>query len=973
MIKKIITAIVLMISFTVCKAQTGSGWEWASATNVAYALRGVTAVTTDAAGNVYATGLFYNNMTLEGITITDATFYYHSFIAKYTSTGSIVWLKNCTGGSGVLQQASTTINVDNAGNIFIGGGQYTTTSATTIGNGYVEKYDNAGNFIWNTQLALYKVVSVNIDAAGNPIAMETLPGFFNVYKIDKTTGSLLWTTQNTGTAIPVASSTIGNNFLDSKGNIYYSLYGFLGNANGIETIGNQTFTNPGNTACMVSLNKDGEVRWIDSLRNYPAFPTGVLSYVGNTDKIYFIFGNLSASAVSSGYGGLSGTNQSLTSAAAYFELDTLGKVTKSLFNPPAGFGTGSNYFKNGSMYSFITLQGLANSTYTQSFGDYTFQSPAAANKNLNIIVKYDPATYSVVWANTFETTGTDASSTYVGGASTIDVTNTGKVVLGGNYGTTAVFGSITKTAVNDPANSNPNIKADLFISQFNETNVAAPSMTTWTGAANNMNYSDPLNWDNGVPNYNKTVIPAGIATYPNNILATAKIGKLIINTGASVTLPLLVSVPGGITNNGIINVTEAGIFFSGFNSGQTVISGTGKVVLLNNATYLFAGSNPMNNSLEINCTGTLTSFGANINGSLFLTNGIVSGNVTLTNPAAAITSSASSYIMGTVTRTVNTSGSYTFPVGSSNRYAPVFLQLNNIIGPQKISVSFSNTINGSLPNVTIGAQTVTQLLNGGIFTVTPDAVVTAGNYSIKLQETGYTNGVANPAQYVVLKRANSSSTWGFYGNNAAATQIANTATASANNITGFSDFAIGIANAAVLLPLQLNYFLASLKNEQVTTVWQTSNEINIRHFEIERSFDGINFTKAGMAEPQNTVGNHSYEYIDLKINSLLQDVIYYRLKIVDNDGKFTYSQIQKVKLNNQTHINCYPNPTTGIINIDGYNTITRLQLFNMEGKKIKEWSSNFSKIDISEIFGGAYILSVQLKTGDVSFQKIIKK
>jgi len=971
--KKIFTLIfiiALMLNFLSSKAQTGSGWEWASSTGVADMGRGVSAITTDAAGNIYATGALIATLTLEGITITGAPGYYHAYIAKYNSTGSLLWLKTCTSAATVLQQSSTCIIVDADGNIFVGGGQSTTTTTNNIGNGYIDKYDNAGNFVWNKQLLLYQTVGLNIDADGNAIAMETLPGFFNVYKLDKLTGNILWTTQNSGSAIPVAHNKGTTNFLDSKGNIYYSLFGFQGAANGSETIGGQTFTNPNNTACMVSLTKDGNVRWIDSLRNYPSFPTGVNSFVGSNDKVYFILVNLSAQNPYI-YGGISGTNQPLTAVASYYELDTLGKVTKSLFKPPISFGNGT-YFKNGFFYCITAMPGSATTSYTQSFGDYTFQNPNVANKSLNVVAKYDPATYDVLWANTFETTG--GANTFTGNAIAIDVTNTGKTVLAGYYGATATFGNIVKTAV--LANTNPGIKDDLFISVFSGVNVAQPSVTTWTGAANNMNYTDPANWDNGVPNLNKSIFPSGVSNYPNNIPANAKMGKLIVNAGATITLPLLISAPSGITNNGIINVTEAGIFFSAFNSGQTLINGTGKIVLSNNATYLFPSALPMNNSLEINCTGILTSFGANINGSLFLNNGIlsvVSGSVILTDPNAVITSAAHSYVNGTITRTVNTSGNYTFPVGSSNRYAPATLQLNNITGPQKITALFTNSITGTVPNAIVSGQPVTQLLNAGIWSITPDVALAGGSYAVTLQASGYTNNVANPGQYVVVKRPNSAGNWAFYGNAGSATQNAGTITATASNITGFSDFAIGIANNPIVLPLKLLSFTATLNNNEVVTTWLTTNEINTRNFIIERSINGIDFYKIGELPAYNNSGGHTYTYTDKNITNLNATTLFYRLKQIDNDSKFTYSEIKNVKIVQGNEVAVYPNPTINNIKIAAKRKIDLIQLYELNGKKIKEWPGTKTDLDVHTILSGVYILKIHFKSGEMVNKKIVKQ
>lgn len=72
--------------------------------------------------------------------------------------------------------------------------------------------------------------------------------------------------------------------------------------------------------------------------------------------------------------------------------------------------------------------------------------------------------------------------------------------------------------------------------------------------------------------------------------------------------------------------------------------------------------------------------------------------------------------------------------------------------------------------------------------------------------------------------------------------------------------------------------------------WKTSSEINAVYFEIQRSADGINFTGVGNKNASgNSADTKIYQYTDPIGNSTGN--IYYRLKTVDVDGKFTYSKL----------------------------------------------------------------------------------
>jgi hypothetical protein len=894
-LKHFIYLLLLICCASRMNAQSGSGWQWASTTGIANASRFIKDITTDAAGNVYATGMYYDTITIAGITLTGTPIHYnHAFTAKYDASGNLIWLNQYKGGAGGVAQSAGVIELDASGNVYIGGTDNGTVGG--VGSGFVEKYDNNGNLLWNKVLNLNEVIAINVGPDGNPVVIESLPGYRNIYKLNQADGNPLWTVTNTGSAIPVDAHSSYSRFLDSKGNVYYTLTGFPSGGTSAEVIDGLSVTNQGTTFYFVSLDKNGNRRWIDSASNsVSGIPLSGRCVAGRNNKIYLNIGT------SASTGGLSGTNQAATPTSGYYELDTLGKVTSRSFLSP--FQNAVKLFVTAdAIYSYNTLNGGATGA-TLSFGDYTFGAPATNATNLGIIVKYDPATYNVLWANSYEATGT---APYVGQTGALDVSPAGNVVIGGFYGSSVKFGSMTRTA--SVVANNPYTKTDIFVAQFDGASVAPPPSTTWTGAANNANYSDPANWTNGVPAFSKAIIPGGLSNYPGNITTAARIGKLQVDAGATITLPLAISIPSGIVNNGTIELNESGFFYGGFNSGQTAVSGAGKIVIRNNGVYYY-GSVVLNNSLEINCTGTVNSLGGTIAGSLILTNGIFGGDITLSNPNASVTGSAAAYVTGKLTRAVNASGTYNFPVGSSNRYTPATLQLNGIAGPQKITASFTNTISGTAPNTVAGGQPVTQLLNTGIWTLTPDVPLTGGSYKVTLEARGFTNSVSDVYRYVVLKRANASSAWGFYGANGAATQTAFVITATAANINGFSDFAIGIASGpvVVVLPVSYNYFTAEKQPAGVELQWQTSSESGNLYFEVQRSADASAWTTIGRV---NGRGNaDAYRFTDVQPPA---GVKYYRLRQVDQNDRFSFSAIRRIyDVVSKGMATIYPNPSNG--------------------------------------------------------------
>ncbi len=107
------------------------------------------------------------------------------------------------------------------------------------------------------------------------------------------------------------------------------------------------------------------------------------------------------------------------------------------------------------------------------------------------------------------------------------------------------------------------------------------------------------------------------------------------------------------------------------------------------------------------------------------------------------------------------------------------------------------------------------------------------------------------------------------------------------------------------LPVTMAKFDAKSYENSIVLDWQTASEENAAHYAVERSFDGINFTKIGRVE---AVGNSStlqkYRFVD---EIPLTATNYYRLRINDLDGKFNYSDILNVK-NSKVKAAFYPNP-----------------------------------------------------------------
>ncbi len=115
------------------------------------------------------------------------------------------------------------------------------------------------------------------------------------------------------------------------------------------------------------------------------------------------------------------------------------------------------------------------------------------------------------------------------------------------------------------------------------------------------------------------------------------------------------------------------------------------------------------------------------------------------------------------------------------------------------------------------------------------------------------------------------------------------------------------------LPVKLISFTGSYRNQATTLNWVTENELNFQHFEIERSTTGADYASIGL-KPSTSVNSikQNYQYSD-DLSSVAGSVFYYRLKMVDKDGQFKYSNVIMIRKESKSinGIALNPNPVVG--------------------------------------------------------------
>jgi hypothetical protein len=125
--------------------------------------------------------------------------------------------------------------------------------------------------------------------------------------------------------------------------------------------------------------------------------------------------------------------------------------------------------------------------------------------------------------------------------------------------------------------------------------------------------------------------------------------------------------------------------------------------------------------------------------------------------------------------------------------------------------------------------------------------------------------------------------------------------------------------SVLFLPVQLTSFTAKpLNNAKVVLNWSTAQEKNASHFTIEKSLNGKEFSDAGIVfTMSNSDLPQQYSFTD-NLRAGENGMIYYRLKMVDLDGKMQHSPVKAVRIGDEksnVSIMLYPNPVVNELRI----------------------------------------------------------
>ncbi|MFP5040641.1 T9SS type A sorting domain-containing protein [Parasediminibacterium sp. JCM 36343] len=174
------------------------------------------------------------------------------------------------------------------------------------------------------------------------------------------------------------------------------------------------------------------------------------------------------------------------------------------------------------------------------------------------------------------------------------------------------------------------------------------------------------------------------------------------------------------------------------------------------------------------------------------------------------------------------------------------------------------------------------------------------------------------------------------------------------------------------LPVKISTFSVTQNDNANVLKWSTATELGFAYFEIEKSKDGKDYVGIGKVSSNNIANGSNYTYTDMNVEAVVN---YYRLRIVDKDGKFEYSTVLKVDGTKSVFkMAVYPNPVADYLNIhvssDKIMNNAVFEILSVEGKAVKVVGASIpvgtylKTINIANLSKGIYF--IRCRSNDIS-------
>ena len=443
--------------------------------------------------------------------------------------------------------------------------------------------------------------------------------------------------------------------------------------------------------------------------------------------------------------------------------------------------------------------------------------------------------------------------------------------------------------------------------------------------------------------------------YFGDVTYTRNNGDIYIGVGGSASN--VTEYSQNLTLNSASNILIGKIKFTG--TGNSIIEQLGTQPIIVEQLIIEktgAGKITLNDSVTISETVSFSS------GIIYSS---TANSLIFKNTATQTGASVTSYLDGPGTKIGNTA--FTFPVGKPGEYAPISISapLNST---DAFRAQYFTTDPASVYNVTLKDATLNHLSSSEYWVL--DRTVGTSSVFVTLSWDNSRSGAVNNLSDLKVARWNGSM-WKDEGNSLVTGTIAAGFITSASEVANFSPFTLASATPLNPLPVRITRFTASKCNSGICLLWVTENEQNLSQYEIEKSSDGSIFRRIASIAAVNTAAKNTYTTKD---SSPFNGNNFYRLKMIDEDGNFKYSDIVKVNADDPQHISVFPNPAHNFILLKGINDYKTVKIVDVTGKiQLQQHiTTGVKEINTSYLPAGMYLIHLIGSTKTITI-KLVKQ
>jgi hypothetical protein len=478
---------------------------------------------------------------------------------------------------------------------------------------------------------------------------------------------------------------------------------------------------------------------------------------------------------------------------------------------------------------------------------------------------------------------------------------------------------------------------------------------------------------------------------------------VVITMGAGGTVTLGTSAGGGLqlnqsgANTTVLDIADntfnlnAGSFITSSSSG--LLNSNGGTININknagtgNAGNLRFVSGASLNTLNINfdnafARDTINLYDTVIVQNLILNKGklVVNANteglVDIPNGGTVTGGSVTAYVDGKIRRTTN--GTVTYPVGNNGKYAPVTVAVtaggtnsyttSYFFKPFATSYAVDPTTLATFPNYNVSRHEYW----------TVDQAVTPGTADLTFAWNDVNSQIASLPE---LRVAHFDGTdWDNVGGTVAPGSTTTVGSITATGVSIFSPFTIAAINLNVL-PIKLEYIRGQRNANNNALNWKLTCTSASITMQIERAADTRNFSSIGSITATQARCDQPFDFTDV---SPLPGYNYYRLKMIDADGKVTYSPVVLINAGKKAFavVGIYPSVVSGQASLSlstGNATEIETRITDMAGRILQRnlnsipAGSSLLNVDCSKLAAGYYNITVTNAAGNSSTLRFIKQ